>query len=494
NYTQSSTGTLAIEIGPTAASKLAVGGSAALAGTLALTVTSGRFLNKSVFPIVTAGGGVTGTFGTLTGASTPQVSFAVRYLANEVDLIASAASLTTLGGTANQRAVSAALDQASPGTGTLASALLAAISLPSDPQILSAFDQIGGAAEGYGNLATTALGSGRAVTSLVGQQLHMTRGGAGGALAEAPGGAARVQLASLDPTALLAQGPAPRPSYVTSPWSAWLTGFGVFGTTAGNGNAHTLNYTTGGTAFGADYRLDPALLVGAFTSYGGSGTAARGLSGSGQVDSYAVGVYGSWSLGRAYVDGTVGYAYNDSSLRRTVAFPGFAATSARGSTNADQFLASLETGRRYDVAPVAITPFVGLQASALDQASFTETGAGALNLAVGRQSVSSVRSQLGARVSRDLDLGEGMVVNAGLKLGWAHELSDTGATTTASFAGTAGTGFAVQGAQRGRDSALVGAGIAATLDPQASLYLRYDGDLNGRDDTHAVIAGVRLTW
>jgi outer membrane autotransporter protein len=115
--------------------------------------------------------------------------------------------------------------------------------------------------------------------------------------------------------------------------------------------------------------------------------------------------------------------------------------------------------------------------------------------------VSSVRSQLGVRVGRDLDLADlglgvtaGTMVNASLKLGWAHELSDTGRTTAVSFAGTPGTSFAVDGAQRGRDSALVGLGIAARLDETVGTYLRYEGDVNGRDAAHALIGGVRVTW
>ena len=198
---------------------------------------------------------------------------------------------------------------------------------------------------------------------------------------------------------------------------------------------------------------------------------------------------------RVYVDGMLGYAYDDDRLTRSIAFPGFNGGIARATTHGNQFLSSLETGRRYDLPDKFVaTPFVGLQATTLDQASFTETGAGALNLAVGGQSTSSVRTQLGSRLSRDVQLDESHVVNIGVKVGWAHELSDTSSTTTASFAGAPGASFSVQGAQRGRDSALVGIGAATKLDQLSSVYLRYDGDLDGRDNAHAVIGGVRLTW
>jgi outer membrane autotransporter protein len=312
-----------------------------------------------------------------------------------------------------------------------------------------------------------------------------------------------VQLASLDPVAALAQGPAPAREPASGPWSAWLSGYGIFGAVGGNANAAAVHYTTGGTVFGADYRLDPAWLVGGFAGYAGSSTNAAGLPGSGSIDSYNGGVYASWAgVEQLYVDAMVGYAYNDDTLKRTLAFPGFGPVTARARTHGHQFLSSLETGRRYRFDNgIAVTPFVGLQASVLDQASFTETGADALNLAVAGQSVSSVRSQLGTRLSRDIDLADlgvgvaaGTRVNVSVKLGWAHEFADTGTTTNASFAAAPGSSFAVQGAQRGRDSALVGLGAAANLDAQTSAYLRYDADVNDRDAAHAVIGGVRLTW
>jgi len=117
--------------------------------------------------------------------------------------------------------------------------------------------------------------------------------------------------------------------------------------------------------------------------------------------------------------------WNDDSVTRTIAFPGFAATTARASTHANQFLSSIETGRAYQLPNhFVVTPFAGLQATTLDQTSFSETGAGALDLAVGGQSVSSVRSQLGTRLSREVDLvylgfgaPAGTMVNMSLRLG-----------------------------------------------------------------------------
>lgn len=496
-YAQAANGTLAIQVARPGAAKLAVAGTASLAGALAVTATPDLYVvNGARLPILTAST-TTGTFTQTSGlVASPRLSFSLAYQSSEVDLVASQVTFASLAGTGNQRAVGALLDRlASQPPAALVPAIDALLNL-TPQQSPAALDAVGGAAQHYGGLASAGIVGAQATAGTVGEQLFQSHGGAGGGSASNDGpGAQRVQFAALDPLATLAEGPAPPRAAGASPWSAWLDGYGIFGGIGGNANSHGLNYTTGGTAFGADYRLDPALLVGAFTGFAGTGTSAPGLSGAGTVDAYSFGAYASWTAGPLYVDGMVGYAYDSDRLTRTIAFPGFAAVTARASTDANQFMSAVETGRSVALQDGFLaTPFVGLQATTLDQASFTESGAGALDLAVGGQSTSSVRTQLGSRLTRDVALVDGHVVTIGIKVAWAHELSDTGTTTTASFAGAPGASFAVQGAQRGRDSALVGLGVASKLDASSSVFLRYDGDIDGADNAHAVIGGIRLTW
>jgi len=94
-----------------------------------------------------------------------------------------------------------------------------------------------------------------------------------------------------------------------------------------------------------------------------------GSTGTGSVNSYSWG--GLCELrGRPRLCETVSwaYAYNDETLTRTIGFPGFATTMARGPlSRGDQLLASIEAGRSYDLADKFIaTPFVGVHASVLE--------------------------------------------------------------------------------------------------------------------------------
>lgn len=93
NYTQASNATLAIEVSPTEASLLKVGGSATLNGTLAITYAPGTY-SATRYNVVSAANGISGRFSSVTGslasgANLNGLRSSVAYGANEVALLLS---------------------------------------------------------------------------------------------------------------------------------------------------------------------------------------------------------------------------------------------------------------------------------------------------------------------------------------------------------------------------------------------------------------------
>ncbi len=93
NYTQASNATLAIEVSPTEASLLKVGGSATLNGTLAITYAPGTY-SATRYNVVSAANGISGRFSSVTGslasgADLNGLRSSVAYGANEVALLLS---------------------------------------------------------------------------------------------------------------------------------------------------------------------------------------------------------------------------------------------------------------------------------------------------------------------------------------------------------------------------------------------------------------------
>jgi outer membrane autotransporter protein len=128
------------------------------------------------------------------------------------------------------------------------------------------------------------------------------------------------------------------------------------------------------------------------------------------------------------------------------------------------------------------------------QNAFTETGANSLNLNVAAQTTNSLRSVLGAQLGGAMDVGWREKLAAQLKLGWSHEYADTARPVSASFAGAPTTPFTVFGAAPQRDGVVIGFSASTAIADAASLYLRYEGEIAGQDSSHALTAGLRMTW
>ena len=81
-----------------------------------------------------------------------------------------------------------------------------------------------------------------------------------------------------------------------------------------------------------------------------------------------------------------------------------------------------------------------------------------------------------------------------VRLGWLHEYAYTGRPITASFAGAPAAAFTVYGATPQRDAAVIGFSARTAVSDNASIYLRYDGDIGSGTDNHALNLGVRFSW
>ena len=93
-----------------------------------------------------------------------------------------------------------------------------------------------------------------------------------------------------------------------------------------------------------------------------------------------------------------------------------------------------------------------------------------------------------------LPLGGERKLGLALRLGWLHEFYDTRRPISAAFAGAPGNAFTAYGATPARDSAVLGFQASTTIAQATSVYLRYDGEVGGGTDNHAIIAGLRMTW
>jgi fibronectin-binding autotransporter adhesin len=441
---------------------------------------SGNYGPSTTYTIVRATGGVAGTYSAVT-SNFAFLAPTLSYDANDVflTLVLGQNAFTSFSGiTPNQKAVGTALNQSFANASGDFATVIGALAGLNTAQGPAALDTISG--QPYADFGTMNTNNAAMFMNALGQQMANARGavstGQRQALAQA------CEIESCDGT---------------GPLSAWASALGGLGSVLGDSNASTLTYNFGGAAAGVDYRFDPRFLAGIGVGYTHGTQWVNSFMGQGWSDSVSVAAYGSFTQSGFYVDALAGYAYFNNQLQRQILIPGLQQRTATGSTGANQFLGQVEGGYKLDVyAPAAatITPFGRLQISSVTQNAFSESGAQSLSLNVAQQTTNSLRTTIGADLASSIGLGNERKLDFAVRLGWQHELADTGRPITAAFAGAPGNSFTVFGATPARDSAVVGFQATTNIAAATQIYLRYDGGVGGGTDNHALMAGLRMSW
>ncbi|SEP48298.1 outer membrane autotransporter barrel domain-containing protein [Rhodospirillales bacterium URHD0017] len=462
--------------------RINVSGSATLnGGTVQVLAQPGTYNRGTTYTILSAGGGLSGTYSGVTSNFAFLRPF-LGYDANNVYLSLLLGSFAGGAQTNNQYAVGLALDRASgnaasSATGDFGNVLNALAGLRT-AQAPAALDAISG--QPWADFGTTNTQGASLFMRAVGQQMAVARGAAGGGQRQALAQACEIENCE-----------------AAGPWGAWTSALGGLGSVAADGNAATLTYNFGGVAAGLDYRLDPRFLVGFGTGYAAGNQWVNGFQGRGWTDSVFATVYGSFTRGAFYADGLAGYAYSTNQLQRQIVLPGLQPRTANGSAGANQALGQVETGYKVGIhapALATITPFARVAASSTTQNGFSEWGANALSLNMAQQTTNSLRSTLGVDLAGVIGLGDTKKLDLALRLGWLHEYADIGRPITAAFAGAPSTPFTVYGATPQRDSAVIGFSVMTAITEAAQLFLRYDGEIGNANDNHTLNVGVRFTW
>ena len=451
-------------------------------GTVTLTAATGVYAPSTTYTILTATGGVTGTYASANSLF-PFLRPSLSYDANNVYLTLKPGGFAAGAQTSNQSGVGRVLDQSVAGSSGDFATVIGTMATLNLSQGQAAMAAISG--QNYSGFSTANVGNSLLFMNALGQQMAAVRTGRGDGT--------RVALAE----ACDAVGAEACDGERKSPWSLWATGMGGTGSIAGNANAGTLTYSAGGVATGFDYRLDPNLLLGAGVGFASGSQWVGGFSGQGSTNSYQASLFASFTQAAFYFDAVAGYGYNDNQMTRQIVIPGLVARNAQGRTGANQLLGQAEAGYKigfYERASASLTPFARFQATGVSQAGFAESGAQSLNLSVAQQTTTSVRTVLGAELAGGIEMGWIERLGLQFRLGWAHEYADTARPTTAAFAGAPGQNFTVYGAAPLRDAVTLGLGASTAIAAGTSIYLRYDGEFSTGSSINSLTGGFRMTW
>ena len=483
-----------VQVTASSASSTSVTGAANLAGTVAVSFSSGTFARS--YRILSAAGGLGGTtFNAVTTTNVPSnFAASLSYTANDVLLNLTAVLGTGAGLSQNQQNVAGALNTFFNNGGALPPGFLNIFGLTGG-NLGNALSQLSGEAATGGQQAGFQM-----TNQFLGLMLDPfvdgrsgVAGAGGPALGFAPERESMPDDIALAYSSVLKAPPMKAPSFEQR-WSAWGGAYGGSNRTSGDPavvGSHDLSASTAGFAGGLDYHLSPNTVVGAALAGGGTNwSLAQGLGG-GRSDAFQAGVYGATRWGAAYLAASLAYTNHWMSTDRFA----FAGDHLTASFNAQSLGARVESGYRFGVPLGGITPYAAVQAQSFRTPSYSETDAsgGGFALAYAGRTATDTRSELGARFDRLLALSTTSVLSLRARLAWAHDwVSDP--TLAAVFQTLPGASFIVNGATPAKNSALASAGAELRLANGVSLLGKFDGDFASRSSTYAGTGTVRYSW
>jgi outer membrane autotransporter protein len=266
----------------------------------------------------------------------------------------------------------------------------------------------------------------------------------------------------------------------------WVTGWGHWAHDDSNGNAAELRTDGNGMVAGADTAVGDGSRIGVVDGVGRARARVDDRASRADIASRHLGVFGRMALGGLQLQAGMARSSHEIDSRREVAFTGFD-ESLRGDQDAHTTQAYIDASRDFTVAHGTVSPFLDLAHVQVRGEAFAETGGDA---ALRVDPVHTSRSFATAGVRGAFAFGSAWRLQG--SLGWSHTLGgDASPTVRESF--VAGSdAFVIAGVPIADNAVTLEAGLGY----QATPALRINASYIGRfaSDARDQGAGLTLAW
>jgi autotransporter-associated beta strand protein len=482
--------TYAIDVSPAAADKVAVSGTASLAGTAQATFQGGSYAPK-VYTILSSTGLGGTTFDTFTVVGKPSgFSASLDYTSTNALLILSSAlgQDTTLN--RNQQNVASAINSFFNGGGALPPEFLAIFNL-GGTDLQGALSQLSGEA---------ATGASRSASLMTGQFLGLmldafvdgrsANAFGGNRMAFAEDGA--LPNSALGYGAAHPQSPRLEPSFDRR-WSTWATGFGGAGGFGGNASigSHDMSMSTYGVAVGLDYRFSPDTVAGIAVAGGGTSWGLPLGLGGGTSDAFLVGAYAATRSGPAYLGTSIAFANHWVSTNRI----GVNGDRLNGNFVGQDIGGRIEGGYRFGDIAGGVTPYAAVQAQVFQAPAYSETDTdnGPFALRYNAKDSNDTRTELGGRFDTTQQVSPISALTLRSRVAWVHDWVSNPSLNPV-FQALPGASFTVTGAAPAKDLVLASAGLDLALTSGVTLSGKFDGEFGKDTKIFSGTASLRYRW
>jgi outer membrane autotransporter protein len=159
----------------------------------------------------------------------------------------------------------------------------------------------------------------------------------------------------------------------------FINGQGSFGDQEATDSQPGFHFSAGGITAGLDYGFTQNLIGGVNLGYTRTASHLGGSGGEVDVDSVSCGIYGTYFERNFYVNAASGLSSNFYDLERDIEFGGLD-RKAKSDTSGQEWNLFLGTGYDFQIKQLTTGPTATAKYSRLWIDSFSESGAGSLNL------------------------------------------------------------------------------------------------------------------
>lgn len=244
-----------------------------------------------------------------------------------------------------------------------------------------------------------------------------------------------------------------------------------------------------GFALGLDQVISPQTRLGLAVAYASSSVSASSVTAPQSSDINVVQLIGYGSHGldeNTDVSFQADLGQNRNKSSRNILFQGTTANSTYDSLGVHL---GVGVGRSYKVSQrTSLTPSVRADYTWIQDAGYTESGAGLLNLTVGKRSTDQLILAFDQKVSHELTAQTTLIANAGI----GYDVLNQQASITATYAGAPGSSFVTYGMEQSPWIGRLGMGLVHKSSQGVEITARYDAE--SRTSFLNQTASVKLRW